>query len=181
MDEPPLTTRVVQYERSVTVAGAPEDALDLARAAFTTRGFRLEVVGRRSFEATGPGLRSTKQDPLLGLSWVRASVASGSLRLEAELGGVTRMRRMLIWLIAGLEALFLLGFGIAWLVVPELRGMPVLWVVVVAPFVPWVFFLPFLAGLIRRNTVAAADTLLHNVAAEAELQAEAEDDAEGEA
>lgn len=174
LDTQPLATPVVQYERSVEVAGSPQVSLDLLRDAVTSRGFRLESVSGRSFEARGPGLSGIKQDPLLGLSWVRASAAPSGLRLEAELGGAERLRRWLIWLIAGLEALFIVGFGIVWLALPELRRIPVLWVVVVAPLIPSVFFLPFLAGLIRRSTLAAADTLLHNVAAEAQLQAENE-------
>jgi len=172
VDTQPSTTRVVEFERSTEVAGSPEAALDILRDAFTTRGFAIESVSGRSFEARGPGLSSIKQDPLLGLSWVGASVASGRLRLEAEMGGVARMRRVLIWLIAGLEALFIVAFGIVWFALPELRRIPVLWVVVVAPLVPWVFFLPFLAGLVRRSTMTAADQLLEKVAVEARRQGE---------
>lgn len=163
-----IATGQVEYERTVAVSGSPEAALDVAEASLRARGFAISTEGQRALVAKGPGLRSTKQDPLLGVSWARVSAVPGGLRMEAELGGTERMRKLLLLLVAGLEVVFIVGFGIVWLVLPTLRRMPILWLFVIAPTIPWLFFLPFLAGLIRKSTVIALDTFLAETVSEAE-------------
>ncbi len=149
------------HQRSVPVTGDAARAFDLAAVVLTSNGFRLERRDDRSLLATGRGLASTKQNPLLGASRVELSRVGGELRLEAELGGLRTLVRFLVAFPAGLAVAVL----IAWLAADR-QGGPIPWQVALA-LVPWAVLSPLMIRMTRRRTARALDDLLASLATEA--------------
>ncbi len=100
----------MHYEKAVE--GAPEEALARLLDTFLQVGFKAESRGAYDFEVRGPGMHSTKQNALVGVSYARAEVSGNTLRLRADLGGVRFMQRFVVFfpplLIAGLSVIFLI-------------------------------------------------------------------------
>jgi hypothetical protein len=164
------------YEVVAKGSQSSERTLSNAINALTYHGFRIESRTDREAELTGPGLNSTRQNPLLGASRVRLQVKNGSLQVNAELGGVQTMRRFLTWfpLILGmaLGSVFsvvggvLLGqqnglaFGVPWA-----AGWKWLFVgfgAALLPVSPWLFISPIMIRWITNRTKSALDTMAHN-------------------
>ncbi|MGD2174885.1 MAG: hypothetical protein PVJ27_05740 [Candidatus Brocadiaceae bacterium] len=154
----------MDYEETVAFRGDPDEALRTARPAFVQAGFEVSAIEDASFQATQPGMASTKGHPLLGASRVVVAVRDGALGLGADLGGVRKLRNGLIVFIGGMALAFLVGFGA--FLLPRVRaGELSAWMLLVpvAPFVPWPVLIPFMVGSCRQRTTRALDTLLQNV------------------
>lgn len=80
--------------------------LQAALVALTNNGFAIVKRDGKSVDLTGPGLNSTRQNPLLGASRIHLELHGHELSLEAELGGVETMRRFLM------RFPFMLGLGL---------------------------------------------------------------------
>lgn len=153
------------FETSKPYSGSPEELLRSFVPTLTQLGFRLEKQTPDSREFVGPGMSSSRQSPLLGASRILVRIEGRDVRVQAELGGVAKMKRFLVMLIGGLcvglGALFG-GLGAAGLMKSRNGGEFHFWIVLL-PFVPWVFLIPWMARLIEKRTRAALDTLVHNL------------------
>jgi hypothetical protein len=151
-------------------------ALQFAVTTLTNNGFAITHCDSASATLTGPGLNSTRQNPILGATKVDLRVADHRLHVDAELGGVETMRRFLYWfplsLGAGLGLLFgvvggvLFGrqFGVDF-GVPWAQGWQWLLVAMAGstlPVAPWLVFSPTIARWIQNRTQRAIETLAHN-------------------
>ena len=142
----------------------PTVALDAAVDALAGAGFRL--VGRTPSEAelTGPGMTSSRQDPLVGASRISLS-SGGRLEAVAELGGISRMARFLRWfppaLGAALAVVLVAVFAASDLGYDAVIGGAVIPLVATSP---WIILGPVIARSLRQRTVAALDTLVANAA-----------------
>jgi hypothetical protein len=148
-----------------------------------TVGFKILSCDKQHAELQGPGLNSTKQNPLLGATAIQLRCTNNTIKLDATLGGVATMERFLKWFPLGLGmalgTLFAfvggIGFGRALGVpfgVPWAQGLN--WIVVayalaLLPISPWLFISPWLIGMIRKRTMEALNTLLHNAVMKAKL------------
>ncbi len=74
----------MEHSNSITFMGD----VDTARRILMANGFALVAHDDVSMEFTGPGMQSTKQNPILGASRITLEVDREYLRLHAELGGV---------------------------------------------------------------------------------------------
>ncbi len=147
----------MDYHQTLPFRGDPARAIETARITLATHSFRIESRTDTELSARGPGMYSSRQNPLVGVSRLAVSVRSGEIHLEAELGGSRFMTRFL----------YLFPFGIAliistvFLIVPMPRfALAIPWLAVS----PWFILSPLMAGWIRKRTLAAIDTLLHNMA-----------------
>lgn len=77
----------MHYSRSVEFRGDAGKAFDLAAAALAGVGFRIDGRTDSSLEATGPGMTSSRQSPLVGASRIQFARRGGELTADAELGG----------------------------------------------------------------------------------------------
>lgn len=152
------------FRYSAPYAGDASRAMAMAQAAFVQAGFRLEHLTGTELRAIGPGMRGTRVDPLRGATLVSLTVGTHEIRVEAVLGGATWVRRFLALLLGGMAALFLVGFGIAWAVVPALREFAWIWLLILLPFLPWIGLGPVLARAVRRAGEEALQTLVDNMA-----------------
>jgi hypothetical protein len=143
------------YEYSAPFRGDPGAAFTLAKTALLALGFEILPGSSAELRAEGPGMRSTQQSALLGVSEFRFQIAASTLTASATLGGVASMRAFVTLfppgLILSLVVLFaVLGHGISYL------G---LWLAV-----PWLVISPLMAVLIERRTTRAVDRLARSMA-----------------
>lgn len=154
------------YETEVQSDRFDEKSLDFIAGTLATLGFHLEDRTHDRLEATGPGLRSTKQNPLLGVTRIAVHLGHREARASAELGGVDWMRRFVMWFPLSLGVgLGLLAAGMA----VGLGNQPFstgLFVFGLAQLtvLPWLFIGPFVVRSIRRRTESSIETLLNNAA-----------------
>lgn len=78
----------MQYSNSAHFSGDSQRLLAAASTILMTNGFEVVRQDRQQIEFVGPGLNSTRQNPLLGASRVVVRVQDGRLSVDAELGGV---------------------------------------------------------------------------------------------
>lgn len=157
---------MTEYETDCPLNATPDDALARAEATLSAVGFRIVDRPRSGLVAEGPGLNSTRQNPLLGATRVELTAGDRTLRAVAEMGGVDRMRKFLLWF----PLLLGLGLGLLGLLVQLMLGVGVpnaAWMLAaLGPMavLPWAFIGPWMAGRIVRQTERAVDTLVHNAA-----------------
>lgn len=80
------------YERTVPLHVNRALALLSLRNALADLGFEIRSEHPDGFEVLGPGMHSTKQDPLLGVSKAKVLATPTHLTVHAELGSVRRMQ-----------------------------------------------------------------------------------------
>lgn len=163
------------FTTSASTTSRNDNALQAALAILTINGFT--IVGRDTYSAdlTGPGLNSTRQNPLLGASRIHLELSGQQLRLEAELGGVDSMRRFMMRFpfLLGLSLGLLFGVvgGVAFgqqfggFGVPWAQGWT--WMIVaiggaMLPVTPWLLISPVMSKMIRTRTENALTTLVQN-------------------
>ena len=167
-----------QYSTTASFTGRADPVLAAAVATLTNNGFAIvdRMDGRATL--TGPGLTSTRQNPILGTSRIEITARGQTLHVDADLGGVDTMRRFLTWfpllLGLGLGLLFAvlgsagwggnvdLGVGLPW--APGVQRAFAALALGLLPVVPWLFISPLMIRMVRRRTQQALDTLANNAA-----------------
>jgi hypothetical protein len=151
------------YENTVPFDGDVGQALDTAMNTILPHGFRIINRSDSTLEAVGPGTLWTKgQDPLVGVSKLSISVPAREIRVDAELGGVTKIIKYLTVFIVAMAVFFLILFGF---IFGQRQGADiskVIWMSL-APFVPWPVVIPLMAMWLKSRTCKALDTLEHNM------------------
>ena len=155
----------MDYTKTVSFTGSTEKAFDLAAAALTSLGFRITTRDSSTLDLTGPGMRSTRQSALLGASRIQVTRSADELTMQAELGGVTTMRRFVTFFPTGLVLFLCIFLSIIFSLVFDDRQ----WVVpiVVASgtiMIVWLILGPLMARSIHSHTCSALDALLDNMA-----------------
>lgn len=152
-----------EIQTKVSVNGSMEKALEVARETLVRNNFRLLSTTSTSFEAEGPGMHSTGQNPLVGISRVRLEAIGHDLLATAELGGLRRMVAILFLLIGGLTVMCVL---MAIFKGPSAESMShSRLLVAVGPTAPWLVLAPLMIWWMRRRIERALETLLSNASA----------------
>lgn len=166
------------YFKTVTFEGDSQNVLGTASAILMTNGFKIESRNDSRIEFSGPGMRSTRQSPILGSKSIAVKAAHGRLTVHADYGGAEWMERFMVrfplLLGAGIAILFTLATGIV-LLVCQMRGVEidtvvpsVKWLLIIgitSPLLsvsPWIVLGPFMARQLREKTTQALDTLVAN-------------------
>lgn len=164
------------YSTSAKFIGSTDSVLSNALAILTVNGFLIVNRDTNSADLTGPGLNSTRQNPLLGASRIHLEIAEQQIRLDAELGGVKSMQNFImrfpIGLGLGLGLLFAVGGGtlfgqlfgvgfgmpgfVGWKWLLLAMGIPLLSVS------PWLFLSPKMSEGIATRTQDALSALVRN-------------------
>jgi hypothetical protein len=152
----------MEYSKTVPFIGNGARALDVARAAFVGQGFQIIASSDYELRVTGPGINSTKENPLKGVSEASIIIRSSAIEIKAILGGVQKMNTFLRLFPLGLALFFLIVFGaLAWSL-PDFRRA---WIFLIPLLTlsPWLFLSPLIARTIKKRTEQAVDTLLSNM------------------
>jgi hypothetical protein len=148
------------YRGTTSIVGSGDEALRVVRDALIANGFSVASTGGGSLEAQGPGMHSSRENPIRGVSRARARVHGSTLEIEADLGGVARLG----WLLLILPiTLGLILAGVTWM---QLSGAeragdylgPVLMTGI------WIVLAPLFLWHIRTRTVKAVEALLYSAA-----------------
>jgi hypothetical protein len=162
----------MQYDTEISVRSNEHAVLSEAAKLLMSCGFNLSRQNDNEVVLTGPGMRSTNQNPILGATEIslRHSHASrGKLAVHADLGGVRWMRGFITWflplLFGGLMTFFTIIFAVIAQFVP--RPMPPGLLVNMAGgglllLFPFLVIGPFAIRWIRRRTEFAIDACISN-------------------
>jgi len=158
----------MQYTSSRAFDGDFDKSVDLAVAALTALGFRLESRTADSVRLKGPGMNSNRQNALLGASRLDINLRQGQLDLAADLGAADRLMQFVkvfpISISCGLGLALLAGFAITFA-----GWAPVfLWIIPVVAItllnvVLWAILGPRIARSIHQRTCRGLDTLLNTM------------------
>lgn len=149
----------MDYQRSITAKDSRK-SIDTAKTIFMQNGFAVTKKGDGEYEFSGPGMSSTKENPLTGVSKAHMRQTGHQLKLEAELGSVRGMQ-WFIWIFPfALGGILFLLFNVA------RRGeSPINWASLWAVS-PWAILSPLMSRWMKRRTVRALDVLIENAAQE---------------
>ena len=157
---------MIDYDREVPCADhqGPK-ALEFSLNVFLQHGFSIVKKNTTGFELQGPGMVSSRQNPLLGISRLMCFLQGHHLILKAEFGGIRKLRKIMIFFLCALALFFVVLFTIL------LRDRPSFnWWLPLAPFLPWPFLLPIMVKVFFSRTRRALDVLIKNALAIAESE-----------
>lgn len=151
----------MDYSGTASVQGDGQKALEHVRLIFMKEGYEVSTISSKRIEVSGGSPLNKKNGPLHGVSRAVFQVSAGSLLVEADLGGIRKLRNFLILFLPGL-GLFL---AIAFLLSGVTRDYPAYMAFVFAflPLAPWVVVGPAVLYFKRRGTIQALETLLKNL------------------
>jgi hypothetical protein len=152
----------MEYSKTVPFTGHGARALDVARAVFVGQGFQVVTSSGYELRVTGPGIISTRENPLKGVSEASIIMRPDSIEIKAILGGVKRMKNFLYLFPLGMALFFLIVFGVLAWSLPGLRH-PWIFLGPALALSPWVFLAPLMTRSIEKRTKHAVDTLLSNM------------------
>jgi hypothetical protein len=150
----------MDYQRTIPVAHS-EKAVDAAANVFIQHSFQIVEQSETTVELTGPGMISSRQDPLVGISRIRISQSSGSLSVEAQFDSIRKLIKYLAVFIVVMGVFFLVLFAILFTRQEQPMGIVVL--ISVAPLAPWPVLLPLILRWLKSRTARALDVLLSNI------------------
>lgn len=164
------------YSISVPANDDTFDSLAKAVRSLIAVGFSVVKQDERRVELRGPGMRSTKQNPLLGATKIELRSANRAVQMDAELGGVQTMQKFLTWfppllglslamvftLVGGITfgQAFGIGFGVP--AAPGWKWIVVSFGVAFLPTLPWLVLSPLMIRMIRKRTIRALEKLLQS-------------------
>lgn len=152
----------IEYSRAVPFAGRAARALSVAQSAFVNQGFEIIASSDSELRVAGPGLRSTGENPLKGVSEAYIIIRSSAIEIKALLGGVQKMKMFLRLFPLLMVLFFLLVFGILAWQLPVFRHAWIFLIPVLA-LSPWLFLAPLMGRNIEKRTKQAVDLLLNNM------------------
>ena len=149
---------VPEFQESMAFQGDSKEALLMARNVFLQEGFEWIPQGDHAFEAFGPGMMSSKQNPILGCSYVQVRVDRDTIQVQAEFGGIRKMTTFLAILLPGL------GLGLSVLFYVLFREeKPFAALIPFLALSPWVILGPLLCRVMREKASRALRTLMQNM------------------
>ncbi|MHC4362844.1 MAG: hypothetical protein ACYSTZ_08460, partial [Planctomycetota bacterium] len=137
-------------------------ALEGITGVFVQSSFQIVEKSETTVELTGPGMISSRQDPLVGISKIRISRTSGSLSVEAQFDSIRRLIKYIAVFIVCMGVFFVILFGI--LFTSQGQPMGIIVLISLAPFAPWPVLLPLIMRWLKSRTSRALDVLLSNTA-----------------
>ncbi len=78
----------MRYSTSRLFSGNGSKALRVVEAALLPNGFRIVDSSSSRLQLKGPGMQSTKENPIRGATEITVEAKNGTLKLDASLGGV---------------------------------------------------------------------------------------------
>jgi len=149
----------MQFIASVAVEGPPQRAVSMLRDALIANAFTITEAGQTGFKATGPGMTSTNQNAIRGVSTATVRAEGNVIHVAAELGGAAWIGRFAVLFPLSLGVLLAMVFGMLWW--PKHRDAVIVPLLVAAP---WLLLGPLMARTVRRRTEQAIEALLQSAA-----------------
>jgi len=157
---------MITYKKSQPNSVDPARARDTVLQTLLPLGFEMINDSSYGFTVSGPGYRSTRQSPLLGISTAVFDFGRGQLTVDAELGGLNRMTRWLLIILISVGLIDASIFFALWYYLPELNQQRWFLFIPALTLLTWVFVNPFIIQFLRRRCQDAIDTLLSKAASD---------------
>ena len=153
----------MDYEKTEPFSGNVGKVLEVAKNVFIQHNFQIVRDSDTEVEFTGPGMLSSRQNPIVGISRICIRGTSGNLSIEAEFEGIRKLTKYLVFFIVGMAIFFVVFFGI---IFPK-QGQPADKIILIslAPFTPWPVIIPLMYKWMKSRTSKALDRLLTNMVA----------------
>ncbi len=151
----------MDYEKTEPFSGNMEKVLEVAKNVFIQHNFQIVRDSDTEVEFTGPGMLSSRQNPIVGISRICIRGASGNISIEAEFGGIRKLTQYLVVFIVGMAIFFVVFLGI--LLPKQAQPLNKTILKTLAPFVPWPVLIPLIHIWMKSRTSKALDRLLTNM------------------
>ena len=152
----------IEYSTSVPYTGNAKRALAVAQTTLVSQNFQITSTGEYELSAKGPGINSTRENPLKAVTEATFVVRNSAIEFKGVLGGAERMIRFLRIFPLALGGFFLLLWTVIAITVPIFRHWWI-FVIAVAPLTPWLVLGPLIGRSVQTRTRAAVDALLANM------------------
>lgn len=156
---------MIQHEEFVNFSGSEERAISTALGTLLPLGFQVESQGSAHLFVTNNRYRSAQDSPLLGISRAEFNFSRFTLNVKAELGGVEKIRRFLLFVLLGSCVFDAVLFTALWFFIEDLHIKTWLLVFPLVILLPWVFIGPYMSRWLKNRTVDALKALLDEMAA----------------
>jgi hypothetical protein len=170
---------MMTFENSFAFDGSAEKLFNTAHAYLQPFGFEVSTRNGSSIHLTGPGLRSTRQNPILGATGIVIQVQERRIQIQAELRGVEALQKFVkffplflglgLGLFFGIGGGFLfgnqsgVGFGIPG--VPHWKWFVASMGFSFIPISPWLVLSPMMSRRILRRTQEALNSFMETILA----------------
>ena len=112
---------MIPYRKTQPSISEPEFARDIILQTLLPLGFEIVCDSSHALTLAGPGYRSTRQNPLLGISRASFELGRSSISIDAELGGLNRMTKLLLIILVGVGLFDSATFFGLWYFLPALN------------------------------------------------------------
>jgi hypothetical protein len=126
------------------------------------QGFQIVASSDYELRVTGPGLNSTKENQLKGVSEASSIIRASAIEIKAMLGGTEKLKTFLRLFPLALALFFLIVVGVMAWAEPMFRHLWIFLIPLLA-LSPWLFLAPLISRMIEKRTTQAIDTLLSNM------------------
>lgn len=157
----------MRYEKTFPTR-QPKERLRALAERFARLNFRIEEHNDHLLRLSGPGMWSTKQDPLTAIRRAEVRTEGAAIYVDLRMVNVTRIFvRILCWVFIPL----ILVFGVTPFVLSEASLGPAratsYWLTVGLSIggnlLLWMILLPFIGRVFRRRVIGAVETLFANL------------------
>ena len=152
----------IEYTTSVSYTGNSKRALAIAQSTLISQHFQVTSISDYELTARGPGVSSTRENPLKAVTEATFIIRNSAIEFKGVLGGAQKMIKFLRILPLAMGAFFLLLWTIMAIAVPMFRHWWI-FIIAIAPLLPWVVLGPLIGRSIQSRTRAAVDALLANM------------------
>ncbi|GMW01010.1 MAG: hypothetical protein AMXMBFR84_21470 [Candidatus Hydrogenedentota bacterium] len=143
------------YRATADFRGDPAKALDKARDFLAAQNFEVSPIGGGQVIARNTSIGYTSKRPFSGATQITISISSSTITLDADLSRVKWFGAMTA---AGIVLLDIVMISILY----ATAGKTAVYAVLFAT-APWVFLIPIMFSLFRKQTTKALDTLMQNL------------------
>jgi hypothetical protein len=152
----------IEYSTSVTYTGNAKRALAIAQTTLISQNFQITSSGDYELSARGPGVSSTRENPLKAVTEATFIIRNSAIEFNGVLGGAEKMIRFLRIFPLAMGMFFLVLWTVMAIAVPVFRHWWI-FVIAIAPLLPWVVLGPLIGRSIQTRTRSAVDALLSNM------------------
>ncbi len=147
--------KATHYQTSIPFHGDADEAMKLAKTTLLSLGFEISNSTATELRVRGPGMHSSQQPALLGVTSLTLKINGYAITADAKLGGAAAMRTFIFVFPPALMLFLLLVF--------ELMKMDVSWVHG-AWILPWFVIAPWMGSMIERKSTRAVNSLVNGMA-----------------
>jgi len=151
----------MDYEKTEPFSGNMGKVLEVAKNVFIQHNFQIVRDSDTEVEFTGPGMLSSRQNPIVGISRICIRGTSGNISIEAEFEGIRKLTKYLVCFIVAMAIFFVVFFGILFSKQDQPLNKTIL--ISLAPFAPWPVIIPLMYKWMKSRTSKALDRLMTNM------------------